>query len=400
MKNIVISKHTFFLNQNHSIFTTGSSIEDFFQKNNINYICIKHPLNNVPSSLGDDFRKKKAQHSVKIYPSSLIETFSNGRLTKEIIVYNNSSLLPIKTIQEFFITLKVLNTINKQIDLFIAINPLNALYGIVLKKIGKVKKIIFYTADYAEKRFNNPVINWIYHTVDQLAVRYSDQIWNVSTRITDLRKRQGLKAKNNIFVPNSPPFNKKTIFNIDRINKYEIVIAGVIEATIDFTLIFKVISILKNKYPSIKLKIIGGDDWKTKYLNLIEKLDISRNVKFIGKLNHIDFLNELSKSSIGIAFYPNEIPWNYYCDSMKIRDYLSCGLPVITNNTHSIADDIKINNAGLVIELGEKQLKNALDIIFSDENLYQKMRNNAIDIAKIYDNDKLLNKLLADYIQK
>ena len=98
MKSIIISKHTLFIKNDQNIFSTGSSIESFLIKNDTPYICIKHPLNNVSSSLGEDFVKNRKINSVKMYPSSLVELFRKGKLEKQIITYKNSSFLPLKTI--------------------------------------------------------------------------------------------------------------------------------------------------------------------------------------------------------------------------------------------------------------------------------------------------------------
>jgi len=398
MELIIISKHTFFVNSNQNIFSTGSSIEDFLQTRKIDYICIKHPINNVSSSLGEDFVANRKKYSVKTYPSSLAEYFLNGKLIKKVIPYQNSSLLLLKTWQEFFVTFKLIKRQGRIIDLFIGIDPLNALYGLILKKIGKVKKVFFYTADYAIKRFNNPIINWTYHAIDKLAIYHSDQVWNVSTRITTLRKQQGVPDNKNFFVPNSPPFKKEKILNIKNINIHEIVTVGITSSSINFDLLLRVLFTLKNKYPDIVLKIIGGFEWQDNFKVKIQTLNLQKNIKFIGKLNHNDFLKELSKSAVGLAFYTNEIPWTYFCDSMKIRDFLSCGLPVITNNIHSIADDIKKFNAGYIINFNEKKLINVIDKIFKNKTDFLKLRDKGLTMAKKYDIEEILNSRLSAYL--
>ena len=56
---------------------------------------------------------------------------------------------------------------------------------------------------------------------------------------------------------------------------------------------------------------------------------------------------------------------------------MNMGVPVIVTKSHGITDDYVINNYnGLVINKVKKDLLNALDKIYSDENLYHKLCEN------------------------
>lgn len=76
----------------------------------------------------------------------------------------------------------------KKFSIFVGADPLNALAGLFLKKIGRVEKVVYYAIDYFPKRFKNPILNWIYHFIDKLSVRYSDEIWNLSETMIIARK--------------------------------------------------------------------------------------------------------------------------------------------------------------------------------------------------------------------
>ena len=80
-------------------------------------------------------------------------------------------------------------------DLFIGADNLNALSGIILKKIGRLNKVIFYAIDFVPNRFNNPVLNKIYHRVEKFAVYKSDSVWNLSDVMRKEREKRGYDKK-------------------------------------------------------------------------------------------------------------------------------------------------------------------------------------------------------------
>ena len=53
---------------------------------------------------------------------------------------------------------------------------------------------ILYTPHYSPKRFSNNIVNKIYHFIDKICVLNSDEVWNVSSRIHDVRKNMYKKV--------------------------------------------------------------------------------------------------------------------------------------------------------------------------------------------------------------
>lgn len=377
-KIVIIGKHAVFVKGGNEIYGTGSAIENFLKSKKINYVSIKHPLHGgLPS---------------------LIESFIEGVSSRERLAHYNSTFLPLKSLQELTITFRVINKIVKQrkepIDLFIGIDPLNAFFATLAKRLGKVRRVIFYTADYAVERFNNPFLNWIYHLLDRYAIKKADQVWNVSTRITKLRRRQGVKEDRNFFVPNSPELNKIKVLSFKEINKHDLVLVSNLTRAIDFPLIIKVVKKLSGKYPDIRLLIIGEGEYKEELEELTSNLSAERNVLFLGRKSHNEVLDILSRAAIGIALYTEEYPWTKFGDSMKVREYLACGLPVIMTGVPSTADDVKRAGAGYVINLDEAELERSIKELFDDKSKYLQMRKRAINLAQQFDCNKLFKENL------
>ncbi len=373
-KNIIISSHTLFDKKGNDIYGTGSSITDYLSDQKINHLYIKHPIyGGMPTQVDSYWEDKKI-------------TYKNKS--------SNSTNLPLKSLQELLITLRIISKRQKKFDIFIGIDPLNAFFGWIAKKAGLVKRLVFYTADYTPTRFDNKILNWTYHAIDRFVIKKADEVWNVSTRITDLRKKQGISDNKNYFVPNSPAFHKIKRLNVGKINKHEMVFVTTSAKSTDFSVIFQAIKLLYKKYPDIKLRVIGLDDWERQFEKELTQLGVKNQINFSGRIPHEELLKTFCRAAVGLALYTNKFSWTYYSDSMKARDYLACGLPVIMTDISSTADDIKNSQAGYIIKLEINQLVQSIDRLFNSFRIYKKIRNNAISLAEKYDIYRILAERL------
>lgn len=370
---IIITTHSVFAPDGEPIHGTGSEIGTFLQKKQEPYFFIKHAL------YGD-------------FPT-LIDRFLAKKLTRQSYGLKNLPF-PLRVIQEQIINFYFVFKEKKKIELFIGIDPLNVFSGILAKKMNKVEKTVFYTADYAHQRFDNPFLNRIYHWFDRFAIKHADRVWNVSTRITKLREKQEVPKEKNFFVPNAPVFKKVKRLPFSKINQHDLVIVSHLTRSLNYPLIFKVIKKLSSKYKDIRLLIIGKGPYEGELKEIVDKIKMVDKILFLGRKSHGGVLKILSRSAIGIALYTKEQPWREFCDSLKIREYFACGLPVITTNIPSTADDVRKEQAGFVVKLREKELERTIDQLFSDKKLYLQMRKNGIRLARKYDFFKMINKTL------
>ncbi len=373
-KNIIISSHTLFDKKGNDIYGTGSSITNYLSDQKINHLYIKHPIYGG-------------------MPAQVDGLWENKKITYKNQVSNSTNLL-LKSLQELIITLRIILKYQKKFDIFIGIDPLNAFFGWIAKKLRLVTRLIFYTADYTPTRFENKIFNFIYHAIDRFVIKKADEVWNVSTRITNLREKQGISENKNYFVPNSPAFHKIKRLKVEKINKHEMVFVTTSAKSTDFSVIFQAIKLLYEKYKDIKLRVIGLDDWERQFEKELRQLGIKDQIIFSGRMPHEELLKTFCRAAVGLALYTNKFSWTYYSDSMKARDYLACGLPVIMTDISSTAGDIKKADAGFVIKLDSNTLFKVIDRLFADGEYYSHKRNNAIKLAEKYDIYRILAERL------
>lgn len=128
----------------------------------------------------------------------------------------------------------------------------------------------------------------------------------------------------------------------------------------------------------------------TDVMVIMKKLE--KYIHLYGFLPYEKVIELLKKSGIGLGIYTDENPWTKYGDSMKVREYVAYGLPVVITNVPSTADDIKNYHAGIVIKQNKSELIHALTHLLSSKYILYK--KNALRMAKENDYNVLLKMTL------
>lgn len=277
---------------------------------------------------------------------------------------------------------------SQDIDLVIAINPLNALVGLILRTCGMCRRIIFISADYTKNRFGNPILDSLYCALDKFVCLHADITGSVSTRIQKLRSTFGLSDKRNYFFPNTPPasiFDSVKMASKTRSRIPPVLVSvGSLSDQLSYSTMFDAVLVLRDSFPAIHLNIIGGGERELELKQIVKEKGLVDSISFLGRLSHADTLQKVSESSIGLALYSGKWSFNFYGDSMKIREYVGLGLPVITTDTHSTVDDIVLFSSGLVVEDTPQKLASAITRIL-EPSQYLNYQDGALKMAGKYE---------------
>ena len=329
------------------------------------------------------------QHSIYLGHGSVFTIFNNN-VIDEIYNYNFHRKLPniIRYFIDFFLTIRLLW--KNPYKVVIAIDPLNFFYVYFLKILTVYKtKIVFFTVDYGYKRFNNFILNQIYYRLDRFAVKFSNILWNSSYKISDIRAKQGAKREKNIHIPNSPLFKNVNKKSIEDINRNVMVMVFSNYKLVDFSIIFNSLNDLIKEFPKIKVRFIGLGDFSDKVLNLVKNKKILKHIECLVTNTHQETLKCLSECAVGLECNTQTLYWNEFREPIKIREYMYFGLPIISKPGHALEEEIKKENIGFIVK-NVDEFSEAVRKIFSNDNLYTKMRKKVLKVADNYDKEKIL----------
>lgn len=363
----------------HAVYIDGKDIYGpphatslFLNKHSIEHIFIKHSLENTGHTLVDHYKKGALKRSRRIgsfrFPSVL------------------------HYVWEFMVILKVGLQCADSDTIILAYDPLNFAAAYLLARMVHARKLVYCSADFAIKRFENRILNTIYHYLDDKAMFYSDETWSVSTRIVEFRRKKGLPDDRNRHIPNAPFFrsvNRKPFTSIDR---YSIVVVSAIENTIDFNALIDALATCVKKYPLMKLHIVGSGSKIKDLKQYIKKRMLTSHVVFHGVLSHDAMFTVLVGCGVGVALYheADTFHFRYYSDPMKIRDYLAAGLPVVVSGNSALGYEIEKKKAGIHVSLKPHEIAKAVGTIISPKANHESMRKRSLALAKANDSDTIL----------
>lgn len=344
---------------------------------------------------GDIFYIK---HSIFKGDGSFFEHYKDGHLQSIKKNVNTRNFInTLRYLLDFFITLKWLN-IEKTFDFIIAVDPLNFFYTYFMKKFKKANKIVFYTQDFAYQRFENMFLNKIYHYLDLFAVKRADMIWNSCQKVKKIRDRQMQNKTRNIYLPNMPIDPVIRVKNQEEIEFFSLVNIFSNPKQIDFSIMFDALERLFEFYPNIKLKLIGRGDFANEIFYLIKDKKIKDCVQCLDIPSHIKALEEVSRCAIGLECNAHTEAWNEFREPLKIMEYITFGLPILTKSGHGMVDEIVKNRMGFVVT-DQDSLFQQVHSLFSNKELYSEIRSNVLNYAKKINKSKIIVDSISELIK-
>ncbi|MGV8995193.1 MAG: glycosyltransferase family 4 protein [Flavobacterium sp.] len=168
----------------------------------------------------------------------------------------------------------------------------------------------------------------------------------------------------------------------DSVDQNKIVYVGRLHPSKGVTNLIEAISIVVVKYPNIQLSIIGGEldsDYALQCFELVEKLNLSSNINFLGSRSKTEVLQHFSTAYFSI------VPSIFEAFGFVVIESFSTKTPVIGSNSSGISEIIRHGLDGFLFETNniEDMAKYMLRVL-SDKELRKIMSINCYD--RFYNN--------------
>jgi glycosyltransferase involved in cell wall biosynthesis len=338
-----------------------------------------HPGSSTVISLFENYKNKIKIKTSKSYASCLLYPFLS-------LNNNNATHIAFK-LRDILATIEFLIRSEKKYDLFIGLESIYTITGILFKKMGIIKTVVYYVSDYSPNRYKNKYFNRLYLLLDRYCCYNADYIWDVSPAMQPARICHGLnpkKSKPVIKVPNALFPEQISYLPQSKIQKNTLVYAGTLTSENGADIAILSMPHILKKFPKAILHIIGGGSNEQKLKKLSQKLKLDKNIVFHGFITDVEKTSALCKKfMIGLAPYrkfKNSIRW--YADATKIRLYFGAGLPVITTEVPPLGKDAVKKGAAIIVEDNPLDFAKAIVDILSNQKKYKRLRANAIAYAK------------------
>jgi len=378
-KNILASGH-----MTHG-FGCIQALEKFLKNQKADFTYITHPLYST-KEFKSTFRRYKL--------GECVEEKRGPQITKPE---------PLRYIKDLFLTFIWGWKLGKKTDLFIGMNCLVTTIGILLRFFGRVQKVIYFTADYSGRRFQNSLLNKIYDSFDLFSARRSDMVWNVSGKIQTLRWKQNVPKNRTLVVPNTVDFDFIPHSNGSSVKRRNnLVYVGGLNEGYGLEEFVDLLPWILKTFPDIQIDIIGGGALEGLIREKASQLGCVERVHFHGYMPYDKALAFLAQSSIGFAPYAADLDSEHYlryCDPSKVKAYMACGCTVIVRNVPELAGKIAAKGAGWVYETKE-ELQQALHDVLSQPEKVEAARRNALAFSREFENRAVFQKAFEETFKR
>ena len=268
--------------------------------------------------------------------------------------------------------------LRKRFDFYIGIATFSAMMGLILKKVGITKRLIYYCIDYypspPEIGFNR-VMDLVIKVIDRMCIKQADMVWDISPRIKEARQEFNkipVTSYISVVTPLGYMDQVHRTCPIENKERWTLGFVGTLSENQGLQLIVDSLPLLKKKFPEIKVRIIGHGPFGKTLKERIRERGLDDHFIFHGFIkDDNEVFDILSRCMIGLATWTGEETDNsLYADPGKPKLYALLGLPVIITSAPQVSELIKNTGAGVVIDYSVDEFVNAVDkIIGSPGNI-------------------------------
>ena len=273
-------------------------------------------------------------------------------------------------------------------DTMIAAGNLNAFAGLVLRRMGRVRRLIYYAIDFSERRFEHALLERAYRRIDETVLRGADMTWHVSEAMRVARALRfslafGADQSRHIVVPIGVHARRMQAVSAHvQDSGRRVVFVGNILRHHGLDVVVEAVAHLRTTHPDISLDIYGDGPDRAPCEARVAALGLQSEVTFHGYVEEDGRLEvELGRGGVAVAMYsPSEADFSRYADPGKIKLYLGAGLPIVMTNVPPIAEELD-DKCAIVVEYSADACRKAILELFEDTKKYSEMRRYAFEIA-------------------
>lgn len=330
----------------------------------------------------------------------IVERFDNGK-ERDKKNYKTQKLPQLLSyIADFYRVIRFVLATEQTYDTFVGVDNLNCFAGLVLKRVGKVKRVIYYSIDFIPIRFSNSILNTFYHQMEIFGVKHADEVWNVSPRIAEGREEFlhiSQKKHRQKVVPIGVWVERMRKGRAKRVKPHQALFIGHLLEKQGVQLVIEAIPHIVKEVPTFNFLIIGDGEFMKPLKKLVKKFSVEKYATFLGWVFDRQELNRyMAESAIGLAVYKPEKDrlrnFSYFADPTKIKDYLSAGLPIILTDVSYNAREIEKNHAGIVVKYQADRVASAILSLMSDHKRLAIYKENSLKLAEEFDWNKIFAK--------
>lgn len=332
----------------------------------------------------------KARKGISNLVHSRIRTSVHGS-ARRIVIRDLFAPSPLHLlVQDLWRYVNLCQAITPPYDLAIFGHAGNAWMARLLKRSGRVKRLIYDDWDYLPGWERNRLSMRLMASRERLCVREADAVITVNDLLARLRMQQG--AKQVLVNPNGVDLSLFTRAREKAPHPPTLIYMGALSPLWGIDVAIKAMAALLHSIPDIRLLIVGIGPAAADLRALSQAVDVAESVSFLGRLEYQALPAVLAEADVGIATSLPSSQFRKYASPLKLIEYMAAGLPVIATRLGQTEITMQQADAGILIDHSVEEFVAAAVSLLTDEMGYERYSQAAIAYAAGFDWDLLLEQ--------
>ena len=322
------------------------------------------------------------------HSESRCSLFENGEKVKEFclpsfsiksVKWWNRPLMSISFALYVWATFFAGLRLKEKFDLCVGVATFPSLLAILLKKIKKVNKVIYYCLDYypPPPKFSfNSFIYPIYKALDRWLIKRVDVVWELTPRIAQAREIFAGIPKNSYpqqIVPLGYADYVQRKLNVEEREEWTLGFVGTLTENQGLQMVITAMPKLIKKFPKIKVRVIGHGPYAPQLKQMVKENGMEDHFIFHGFVkDDEEVFDILSRCMVGLATWTGDKADNsLYADPGKPKLYALLDLPIIITSAPWVAKLISDLGAGEMINYDVDNFVDTVERLFSNKERVQ-----------------------------
>lgn len=266
-------------------------------------------------------------------------------------------------------------------DVFIGQGPIEVFVGYILQRFGRIRLLVYDDMDYAPGYSPHKIRRFFLRYLEQYLIKKSDLVISIGTFLAEIRKKE--TGREVVVIPNGVDYELFQKAQKKIPHPPTLIYMGFVEEWSGLDMVLEVLGKLVKDFPGIRLLILGHTtpQYLRKLDRLAEEFGIKEAFSYKGNKTHVELIHYLQEADIGLAMF-KPIDLRKYAFSLKVIEYMACGLPVAATSGTQSASVVEQYHCGMAVPFEVNTLYQALSSMLSDRKLYQQFSENAKQFSR------------------
>lgn len=279
-------------------------------------------------------------------------------------------------------------------DVCLGIGPWGSLVGWLLRKLGRVRCLVYEDRDFEPGLMPGRLRYWNTALAERFGIKRADVVITVGNRLARLRQEK--LGRRVTVIPNGvfwdrfekarlAPRTGRTLFYSGTLFSWS-GLEHTVRAMVD----------IRRSLGDVRLMIVGSGlpAYETYLRGLVADLGLDDCVRWVGSVPNDQLPMWLAKADVGLS-NSQPVAFRTYACPLKVIEYMAAGLPVIATVDTEAGDMVERFGCGLPVDYDVQAVARAVIRLFQEPGLYLKMKQNAITHSAALDWTHLLGQELA-----